>query len=343
MQTSCVLSRFNFVFSAVVAIIFSMTSVPFAHAGGSRPNPDPETYIFYDSEPGSWVGAGEIEKLSADRDDFDVSFNYGEKNRGIRVRYAGWHFAIDAKGDRPIERGVYEDAMRFPFNHWDGKSGLNFSGHGRGCNTLEGRFVVLEVGYKPVDPEVRDLDEITSLAVDFEYKCPSGSSIHNTKIKGSIRYNQQEPYAVLEIIPAPSPTPVPTPVASFCGDGIVNIGEQCDDANTENGDGCSNGCRVEYCGDALLQHGIGEECDDANTINGDGCSSTCQAEYCGDGKVQHGLGEECDDGNSNHFDGCSSCLITPYCGDGIVDPGEQCDDGNADNTDECNTECQVTI
>jgi len=32
-----------------------------------------------------------------------------------------------------------------------------------------------------------------------------------------------------------------------CGDGIVDPGEECDDANTSNGDGCDASCHVESC------------------------------------------------------------------------------------------------
>lgn len=33
-----------------------------------------------------------------------------------------------------------------------------------------------------------------------------------------------------------------------------------------------------YCGDGFVDHYIQEECDDGNTEDGDGCSSTCQNE-----------------------------------------------------------------
>lgn len=39
-----------------------------------------------------------------------------------------------------------------------------------------------------------------------------------------------------------APTKTPEPV---CGDGSVDPGEQCDDGNTANGDGCSSTCRIE--------------------------------------------------------------------------------------------------
>ncbi|MBS3140277.1 hypothetical protein J4479_04710 [Candidatus Woesearchaeota archaeon] len=83
----------------------------------------------------------------------------------------------------------------------------------------------------------------------------------------------------------------------FCGDGILNAqdaGEQCDDANTRNGDGCSSGCRREtynpsMCGDGVafnFEDNRQEECDGSDLRNLDctnlgfrggnlGCSSAC--------------------------------------------------------------------
>jgi len=31
----------------------------------------------------------------------------------------------------------------------------------------------------------------------------------------------------------------------FCGDGILDPGEECDDGNNVNGDGCDENCRIE--------------------------------------------------------------------------------------------------
>ncbi len=94
-----------------------------------------------------------------------------------------------------------------------------------------------------------------------------------------------------------------------------------------------------YCGDGVLDPG--EECDDGNNDNGDGCSDSCSIEpYCGDGILDPG--EECDDGNISNGDGCSdSCSIEPYCGDGVLDPGEECDDGNISNGDGCSDSCEI--
>jgi len=44
------------------------------------------------------------------------------------------------------------------------------------------------------------------------------------------------------------------------------------------GGGGGGGDPARYCGDTLVHAYLGEECDDGNTINGDGCSSTCKIE-----------------------------------------------------------------
>lgn len=90
-----------------------------------------------------------------------------------------------------------------------------------------------------------------------------------------------------------------TPCPEVCGDGILQDGqdepeeereleraaaeeaevriEECDDGNTENGDGCDENCMIEpFCGDGMLDEG--EACDDGNMTDGDGCSANCTIE-----------------------------------------------------------------
>jgi cysteine-rich repeat protein len=74
------------------------------------------------------------------------------------------------------------------------------------------------------------------------------------------------------------------PVLPTCGDGVVQVlfGEQCDDGNNDDGDGCNAVCQEEFCGDGLINNGPpggpGEQCDDGNSQDGDCCSSSCQLE-----------------------------------------------------------------
>ncbi len=150
---------------------------------------------------------------------------------------------------------------------------------------------------------------------------------------------------------------------SFCGDGIPEGREACDDGNMVNGDGCESDCTVTpdtFCGDGIPEGT--EACDDGNLVNGDGCESDCTVTsdaICGDGIIEGS--EMCDDGNISPSDGCSDAcrveegwqcegvpslceeiVLSTFCGDGIPEGTEACDDGNLINGDGCESDCTVT-
>jgi len=129
-----------------------------------------------------------------------------------------------------------------------------------------------------------------------------------------------------------------------CGDGQVQPGEQCDDGNKTNGDGCSADClSTERCGDGFVNEAAGEACDDGNTVGNDGCSADCtSAEECGNGVKDPN--EICDDGNTEDGDGCrSDCQSNEQCGNGVIDfhLDEKCDPGLT--PDECNSDCTSNL
>jgi cysteine-rich repeat protein len=75
-----------------------------------------------------------------------------------------------------------------------------------------------------------------------------------------------------------------TCIDEFCGDGVVNDNgtEQCDDgpANSDTTPGaCRTNCRNPGCGDGIID--LGEQCDDANNASGDCCGATCQYDVLG--------------------------------------------------------------
>ncbi len=81
-----------------------------------------------------------------------------------------------------------------------------------------------------------------------------------------------------------------------CGDGIVNQpGETCDPPGSNAGQ--PNECRQDctYCGDGHLD--TGEQCDDGNNINGDGCSATCTTELFGGCRMTGGHNTVAPDGS----------------------------------------------
>lgn len=62
----------------------------------------------------------------------------------------------------------------------------------------------------------------------------------------------------------------------YCGDTIVQDGEECDDGNRTDTDACRNTCFYPRCGDRVVS--MTEECEDGNTESGDGCSADCLIE-----------------------------------------------------------------
>jgi cysteine-rich repeat protein len=98
----------------------------------------------------------------------------------------------------------------------------------------------------------------------------------------------------------------------FDGDPLnepVTDGIACDDGLGTDGDYCILGtCSPAVCGDKIK--GPLELCDDGNLIPGDGCSNMCELETCGDLKIDSG--EDCDDGNNgDDLDGCTDlCAFT---------------------------------
>ncbi len=91
-----------------------------------------------------------------------------------------------------------------------------------------------------------------------------------------------------------------------CGNGYLDavVGETCDGSSLPSAV-CGATCQVIYCGNGIVD---GDEvCDDGNFLPGDGCSPDCQStEICGNGYPDFAAGEQCDDGNFRSHDGCSS-------------------------------------
>ena len=124
-----------------------------------------------------------------------------------------------------------------------------------------------------------------------------------------------------------------------CGDGILDAGEQCDDGNSSNTDGCTNICQFNVCGDGFLNPAL-ESCDlgpangTACTANYGGvcnyCTTACSYQtvsggFCGDGVVQPEGGEICDGNAPMYYYDYDSSTNTVYQGSvcylqGEIDP-----------------------
>jgi cysteine-rich repeat protein len=63
-----------------------------------------------------------------------------------------------------------------------------------------------------------------------------------------------------------------------CGDGFVEFGVEACDNGGINDASCNANCTLPTCGDAITNTAAGEQCDDGNAVNGDGCSTSCTYE-----------------------------------------------------------------
>ncbi len=120
---------------------------------------------------------------------------------------------------------------------------------------------------------------------------------------------------------------------STCGDGITDDreGEQCDDGNDRDGDGCDRDC-TPSCAAA-------SDCDDGRACNGaETCSATAT---CANGTpLADGTVCVMSEGGAGACRAGVCALVG--CGDRMVVPPEECDDGNVEDGDGCDSDCTFT-
>lgn len=256
---------------------------------------------------------------------------------GVLMAVSGF---VVADGQQDVEVGVVADTGLSAT-----PSPLQFLNLKPGQELVQG--ITLTAGTSPIDVSVgiSGASFIQSMMADWEspttYSPYNGDAFmmsseqvmnFDTKVMVPVgtqsgTYTGTITYTVFEYIP---------PV---CGNGALEAGEQCDDSNLVDFDGCSSSCMTEtpVCGNGHPE--AGEACDDGNTADGDGCSALCVAEVCGDGIVNNG--EVCELGNTQACEiggyageqTCNSectgfaelCVATESCGDGIKNGSEDCD------------------
>lgn len=113
----------------------------------------------------------------------------------------------------------------------------------------------------------------------------------------------------------------------YCGDGVVDTEEACDDGNTVNNDSCSNACTTPggLCGNGVKN--TGEQCDDGNTNAGDCCSPGCTFESTG--TVCTNDSNACTDDKCNGSGTCTHVANSAPCNDGLYCNGtDTCSGGS---------------
>lgn len=137
---------------------------------------DPQTYIYFQSDPGDYIGQGETFTLTS----IDGLFSAQSiSDNGLEVDYNGgdsWTLDFAPPSGQQLVPGTYLNVQRYPFQT-AGVPGLSVYGAGRGCNTLTGQFTILAPGGAPNPPN--------SFGADFVQHCEGAAAALN----GSVRYN----------------------------------------------------------------------------------------------------------------------------------------------------------
>ena len=122
------------------------------------------TQLTMESDSGDYIGQGETYDYSASNATFEASGS----RRGIQRRLVGadgsrWSADfIPSSDDVLVSGSTYRGALRAAFK--GSAPGLDVSGNGRGCNTLEGLFTVTAI-------EVKTDGSVKSVGITFEQHC----------------------------------------------------------------------------------------------------------------------------------------------------------------------------
>lgn len=108
------------------------------------------TYLSFTSQQGDYIGQGQSQIFTPSGSQFNSMVSQDGREFAVSVFPPGsfWFLHMAAPVGQQLLPGVYEGATRWPFQA-PSTPGLDFSGDGRGCNILTGRFEVLEAVYAP--------------------------------------------------------------------------------------------------------------------------------------------------------------------------------------------------
>ncbi len=181
------------------------------------------TVLHIDSEPGDHIGGGQVRTVTSAQATFTVT----RSGRTILVRVRTpdfsdwWNVEIAAPAsDSFLAVGTYAPAFRSPFNeHF---AGLDVWGNGSGCNTLTGRFQILELTFAPDET-------VQSLAVDVEQHCNDvGPALfaalrYNSTVASTTPFAGNYPHYELQVTPPTNGTV--TADGILCGEGSDDCSE----------------------------------------------------------------------------------------------------------------------
>ncbi len=170
----------------------------------------------YQSEPGDYIGQGQSNTYTLTGSQFTVTLDstLGELRFGLPPSGGTWwNLTLEAPAGQQLTPGLYTRATRSPFQH-PSSPGLDFSGSGRGCNQLTGRFLVAQAVFGPGNTVQR-------FHARFEQHCENWS----VALRGEIWIDAQGSTIPPPITPLPTGPASPTTFLSFVSDPGDYIGQ----------------------------------------------------------------------------------------------------------------------
>jgi Divergent InlB B-repeat domain/Viral BACON domain len=155
------------------SFVFLALLLAFARAADAQ-----TTALFFDSQAGDYIGAGVQHTYLPSDATFAVTRS---SINSVSAQVDGpsfsfwWSLDFGRLGEAALTPGAYGGARDFYFTPGNG---MDVGGSGRGCDTITGRFVVLEAVYAGDG-------SVVSFAVDFEQHCEN----NDAALFGAFRYN----------------------------------------------------------------------------------------------------------------------------------------------------------
>jgi hypothetical protein len=176
------------------------TTVPLTAAAPAAAAPAPVTSVTMVSETGDYIGGGISQLFHPGNGSVSLSGSPGYVSVSVSGGTHGAQFSLDvaAPPGEALAAGEYVNAQRAAFRE-AGRPGLDIGGDGRGCNTLTGRFTVLDIATSG--------DVVDRLHVLYEQHCEGGDSA----LYGEIRYRATGGDTDLLVAPAAVSWPIEYP------------------------------------------------------------------------------------------------------------------------------------
>ena len=164
-------------FGATINIEFCLEAIARGEVWGG-------TYLCVSSEDGDFIGGGEDWLTTSEEAVFTPQSWDSDGNSGTILIEGDqeWELSLSAPEGTVLIPEIYEDAIRMTSALYTSNNGFTFTGEGRGCNEITGRYEILEI--------VRSTTgDLLSLAVNFEQHCDG----EEAGLYGYLRYNSEMP------------------------------------------------------------------------------------------------------------------------------------------------------